>query len=209
MLRLYLVRHGVTVWNREARWQGHTDVPLSAEGVEQAKMVAERLSRLPVTAVWSSDLARARHTAEIIAEPHGLQVITSAKLRETMLGEWEGLTIDEIIARGDEEQWHRVRHDSLTHRPPGAERLESVWERLMEVRDEIRGRYAEGTVVVAGHGGSLRALLCDAVGGDVRCLPHFQLENTSLSAIDYTAHRTWVKLVNDTSHLCGQEGDHE
>ena len=201
MLRLYLIRHGVTVWNHEQRWQGHTDVPLGAEGIEQAKRLSQRLSREPITAVWSSDLSRARRTAELIAEPHGLEVIATPQLRETMLGEWEGLTIDEIIARGDEEHWHKVRHDSLTHRPPGAERLEAVWERVLAVRDSIRERYADGTVVVAGHGGSLRSLLCDAVGAGVECMGHFVLENASLSVIEYTEHRTWVKLVNDTSHL--------
>lgn len=201
MLRLYLVRHGVTVWNQEARWQGHTDVPLSAEGVEQAKRIAMRLSRHPIAAVWSSDLARARHTAEVIAEPHGLEVVATSRLRETMLGEWEGLTIQEIIARGDEELWRNVRHDSLTYRPPGAERLEAVWDRLMSVRDEIRERHSEGEVVVVGHGGSLRALICDAFGATITSMPHSALDNASLSAIDYAEHRTWVKLVNDTSHL--------
>lgn len=201
MLRLLLVRHGVTVWNHEQRWQGHTDVPLGTEGVEQAKRLATRLSREPITAVLSSDLARACRTAELIAERHDLEVVTTPQLRETMLGEWEGLTIDEIIERGDEELWHKVRHDSITNRPPGAERLEAVWDRLLAVRDSIRERYTEGAVVVAGHGGSLRALLCDAVGAGVECMGHFVLENASLSEIEYTEHRTWVKLVNDTSHL--------
>jgi alpha-ribazole phosphatase len=201
LLRVYLVRHGVTVWNREARWQGHTDVPLSAEGLDQANRVAERLSRRHISAVWSSDLARARHTAERIAEPHGVEVFATPGLRETMLGEWEGLTIDEIIARGDEELWHKVRRDSLTHRPPGAETLESVWARMMSVRDEIREQFTEGAVVVVGHGGSLRALLCDALGAGISCMTRFVLDNASLSAIDYSEHRTWVKRVNDTAHL--------
>jgi broad specificity phosphatase PhoE len=201
LLRVYLVRHGETLWNREARWQGHTDVPLSAEGVEQARLLAARLSRDQITAVWSSDLARARHTAELIAEPHGLAVETTEKLRETMLGEWEGLTLEEIFARGDEEMWHRVKHDSLAHRPPGAERLEAVWDRILSVKQALRERYSEGVVVVVGHGGSLRALLCEALGAGVGCMGRFQLDNASLSAIDYEGHRVWVKLVNDTSHL--------
>jgi phosphoserine phosphatase len=206
LLRLYLVRHGVTVWNREARWQGHTDVPLSAEGVEQAKLVAARLSREPITAVWSSDLARARHTAEAIAEPHALEVQTSELLRETMLGEWEGLTIEEIIARGDEELWHKVRHDSLANRPPGAERLEAVWDRIMRVRDLLREGYSEGTVVVAGHGGSLRALLCDALGAGITCMGHFQLDNASLSAIEYRPPRLGETRERHVAPLEGSLG---
>jgi alpha-ribazole phosphatase len=201
LLRLFLVRHGVTVWNQEARWQGQTDIPLSAEGVEQAQRVAARLRSEPITAIWSSDLSRARHTAELIAEHHRLEVNVTPRLRETMLGEWEGLTLEEIVARGDEELWKLVRHDSLTHRPPGAERLEAVWDRILKVKDELRERYAEGTIVVVGHGGSLRALLCDAFGAGVPSMNHFGLDNASLSAIEYTEHRSWVRLVNDTSHL--------
>ena len=68
-------------------------------------------------------------------------------------------------------------------------------------QDDIRERVSEGTVVVVGHGGSLRAFLCDALDAPVSSMSRFQLENASLSAIDYTDHRTWVKLVNDTSHL--------
>ena len=201
MLRLYLVRHGVTVWNREARWQGHTDVPLSTEGIDQAKRLAMRLQEEEIAAIWSSDLARARHTAELIAEPHALTVETTPLLRETMLGEWEGLTIDEIIARGDKELWTMVRRDSLANRPPGAERLEAVWDRLMQVKDSIREKHARGQVVVVGHGGSLRALLCNALGAGVSSMTHLQLDNASVSAVEYTEHRSVVRWVNDTLHL--------
>lgn len=201
MLRIYLVRHGVTVWNKEGRWQGHTDVPLSAEGVEQAKKLASRLAGEKIDAIWSSDLARAKHTAEAIAEPHDLTVNATPKLRETMLGEWEGLTIPEIVARGDSEIWQAMTHGSLAHRPPGSEPLEEMWARLVGLREEIRNTHTEGTVVIVGHGGSLRALLCDALSAGISTMMHFSLDNASLSAIDYTEHRVWVKFVNDTGHL--------
>jgi alpha-ribazole phosphatase len=206
VLRIYLVRHGVTVWNREGRWQGHTDVPLSAEGVEQAKLVAERLSGEKIDAVWSSDLQRALHTAEAIASRHDLEVIQTDRLRETMLGEWEGLTIPEIIARGDGDIWQAMAHGSQAHRPPGSESLEGMWKRLNGVRDEVRERYAGGSVVLVGHGGSLRAILCEALAANLACLNRFTLDNASLSALDYTEHRVWVKFVNDTSHLTGAAG---
>src|SRR5690242_5415348 len=92
-LRLSLVRHGVTDWNQAMRMQGQSDIPLNDEGREQAKRIAARLSEANprVDAVWSSDLSRARHTAEAIAAPLNLPVRTSARLREIMLGEWEGL----------------------------------------------------------------------------------------------------------------------
>ena len=75
-MRLYIVRHGVTAWNQEGRIQGHTDTPLSAEGMVQAQRIGARLARLeqPLQAVWSSDLMRARQTAEAVAAPFGLTV---------------------------------------------------------------------------------------------------------------------------------------
>src|SRR6185503_21212634 len=100
ILRLYLVRHGVTAWNVEERLQGHTDISLTDEGLRQAERIADRLSALSIEAVWSSDLVRASATAEAIARRHGLQVQTTCLLRESGLGAWEGLTEKEIIDRG-------------------------------------------------------------------------------------------------------------
>ena len=74
MLRLFLIRHGETIWNQNHRYQGHTDVPLSKTGEWQAGLVAKRLKDEPLDAVFSSDLSRARVTAEIIAREHGLTV---------------------------------------------------------------------------------------------------------------------------------------
>lgn len=181
--------------------QGHTDVPLSAEGVAQARRLAARLATEPIVAVWSSDLARARHTGELIAERHGLTVHTTPLLRETMLGEWEGLTEPEIIARGDADLWTAWRHQPSLHRPPGSEPLEEAWARVIAAREELRRAHPEGTVVVAGHGGSLRALLCEPLAAPLTRLNVFSLENASLSLVEYTEHRVWVRFVNDTGHL--------
>lgn len=201
MLRIYLVRHGVTTWNQEGRWQGQTDTPLAPEGEAQAERVADRLASEKIQAVLSSDLSRARRTAEAIARRHGLEVETTERLRETGFGAWEGLTIPEIHARGDSEVWQAITRGSITVRPPGSEPLQSVWDRVVSVQREVRARWTEGSVVLVGHGGSLRALLCDALCGGLECMNRFALDNVSLSAIDYTEHRTWVKFVNDTSHL--------
>jgi broad specificity phosphatase PhoE len=201
LLRVYLVRHGETVWNREGRVQGHTDVPLSAAGVEQAKRMARRLANEKIDAVWSSDLGRARATAEAVAEPRGLAVVTTPLLRETMLGRWEGLTEPEVIAGGDGDLWRRWRHEPDMHRPPDSEPLEQVWSRMIQALGEIRREVREGTVVISGHGGSLRAILCDAIGAPLSSLNRFALENTSVSLIEYTERRTWVRYINDTCHL--------
>jgi broad specificity phosphatase PhoE len=201
LFRVYLVRHGETVWNREGRVQGHTDIPLSAAGVEQARRMARRFADEKIDAVWSSDLERARVTAEAVAEPRGLTIVATPLLRETMLGEWEGLTEVEVVARGDGELWRRWRQEPDVYRPPGSEPLDMVWARMIRAQGEIRAQIREGTVVISGHGGSLRAILCDAIGAPLSSLNRFALENTSISLIEYTERRTWVRFVNDTCHL--------
>jgi len=206
-LRWYLVRHGVTAWNREMRMQGHSDVPLDAEGMEQAKLIGERLASgsRPPLAVWSSDLVRARVTAEAIASRLNLRVRTTPLLRETMLGDWEGLTRAEIIARGDAERLKLYHTDSLHHRPPGAEPLETAWDRMIEAAELIRAEHPRGQVAIVGHGGTLRVLICDVLGAPIANMGRMWLDNVSLSILDdYGAegrNSGRVMLVNDTGHL--------
>lgn len=189
------------------RFQGHTDIPLQEEGLEQARRIASRLALLPSApvAVWSSDLTRARQTAEAIAAPHGLTICTTPLLRETMLGEWEGLTRAEIEARGDAERLMLYIKDPFQHRPPGGETLESVWERIAQAANFIRTEHADGDLVIVGHGGSLRALLCQALDTPLHSLRRLRLDNASLSVVEEQEGATgplrWLTLLNDTSHL--------
>jgi broad specificity phosphatase PhoE len=206
-LRLYIVRHGITAWNRELRMQGHTDVPLDVEGRRQAQRIGARLSAAPHApqAVWSSDLSRARETAAAIARALNLTVETTPLLRETMLGEWEGLTRAEIEARGDGELLANYIRDSHRFRPPGSETLEAVWERLQRAAALIRAAHPTGQVAVVGHGGSLRALLCAALDAPADSMRRLWLDNASLSIIeemnDDRGRYGRVTLINDTSHL--------
>src|SRR5574338_121077 len=103
MKRLLLIRHGQTDWNVEGRWQGHLDEPLNAAGVKQAQALGDYLRERPISAVYSSDLGRARVTAERIAEPHGLSVNTDARWREQNLGVFQGLTTSEINGKYPDE----------------------------------------------------------------------------------------------------------
>src|SRR3990170_2183319 len=98
-LRLLLLRHAETDWNRERRYQGWTDTPLSAAGLGQAEAAARLLAGSRLGAVWASPLRRARDTAAVIAAPHGLEVQTDPAFREMRFGPWEGLTASEARAR--------------------------------------------------------------------------------------------------------------
>ena len=99
MTEIILARHGETDWNSGRRVQGHTDIPLNAAGVDQARALAEQLAGEPLTAVFSSDLSRALDTARAVADVHGLEVTVDPRLREKNFGTWEGLTDVEIAER--------------------------------------------------------------------------------------------------------------
>ncbi len=190
------------------RMQGQTDIPLAPKGLEQAQLIAARLSSLvePPQAVWSSDLARAVETAESIARPLGLIVRTLPGLRETGFGEWEGLTHDDIQARGDADLLARYRQDPVLHRPPSAEPLQAVWERMLAALETIRANSDNAKdIVIVGHGGSLRALVCDLLCAPISAQHQLFFDNASLSIIEEKPrlngmHRRLL-LFNDCSHL--------
>jgi broad specificity phosphatase PhoE len=159
---LLLVRHGETDWNRDGRWQGHSDTELNDAGRDQARRLAAELDGVDV--VYSSDLARARETAEILAEPLGLEVQLDPRLRERGFGAWEGKTSAEIeLEFADEHaRW-------LAGGAPGAadaEPFAAFAARVQEFVADVLAEHPGGTVLVVGHGGSIRAIHALAQGLD-------------------------------------------
>lgn len=154
MTRIYLVRHGQTDWNVEGRWQGHADVPLNPTGLEQAEKVARQLAGEQLQAIYSSDLQRARQTAEALSKHTGLPVRLDARLREIHQGEWQGLLVTEIEARYGE-AFRRRRNDPYNVAPPGGETVEQVRLRVVQAfEDIITWHHGEGVAIVS-HGFAL------------------------------------------------------
>jgi broad specificity phosphatase PhoE len=154
-----MTRHGETDWNLEGRWQGHTDVPLNANGRAQARAVAETLRDAGLAGVVSSDLSRARETAEIAAAALGLGVAyADADLRERMFGVFEGLTRDDC-ERQHPELWRAWVEEQ---RPAeGVEAPSIVAARVTAALGRAVERVArEGApVLVVSHGGALRSVV--------------------------------------------------
>lgn len=189
-MKLGLVRHGVTAWNVAGRIQGATDIPLSAEGERQALLLADRLRREPATwdGIVSSDLMRAKRTAELIAERLALPLVSEALLRERSFGEAEGTTEDERVARWGADWRGRV---------PGQESDEQVRARgLAFVESFTSSRPGESWLVVT-HGSFLAQLLHALDSG----VDDSRIANLSLTILEREAG-VWVPtLHNCTAHL--------
>jgi probable phosphoglycerate mutase len=196
---LLLIRHGETGWNAEQRVQGHLDVPLSERGIAQAQRLAEWLATERLHAVYSSDLQRARVTAEIIAAGRS-PVIQEPRVREATFGSFQGLSAPEIEAAFPEE-YRAWRRDSLRHRPPGGETLEDLQVRCMAALADLLPKHGGQTVAVVAHGGPVRVMVCGTLGLPLEVYPKLRVENTSVSRILYASRGAILAGFNDTAHL--------
>lgn len=199
MTRLLLVRHGQTEWNCQQRYQGHSDVPLDTTGEQQALQLAGRLSREPIDAVFSSDLKRAAATARPIAARHRLDVQHTLRLREMNFGAFEGLTYTEVQSTYPQDlaAWEANRNQP----PPGGESFARLIDRLSAFGAEVRDSCSTQNVLVVGHGGSLRVLLCLLLGLTPEKHWQFKVDPASWSEIILYDTGAILSRLNDTYHL--------
>lgn len=170
MTTLWLIRHGQTDWNKEGRYQGQLDIPLNAEGLLQAEEAAGRIiaSGKRFSAIYSSDLLRARQTAEIVARRLSLEIQLDTRLREIHLGHWQGRLHAEVrkersAASATMTDTTQVADPNVPH-APGGETVTQVAERACQAVDSIIHRYPQGSVIVVAHGVVIASLLCAARG---------------------------------------------
>jgi broad specificity phosphatase PhoE len=201
-LHLTLVRHAETDWNREQRYQGGTDTALSETGRAQAEAAARLLGKETFAAVWASPLRRARETAEAIARPHDLPVLTHPGFAEMRFGAWEGLTGDEVRARFGE-AYRRWREDPASAEWPGAERLADVRARTLAALERLRADYEGQRVCLVAHGITKRILILEALGLPLGRLWSFQVSYSGISDLEFREDWTAVHRMNTLVHLEG------
>ena len=189
--RLVLLRHGRTEWNRTSRAQGHADVSLDDVGLAQAEVAASALATYEPDFVWSSDLSRARETAEQLVAVTGLELVLDKRLLEYDVGLRQGLTFEEFEAQFPE-IFAEVRAGRRVD-VPGAETADEVAERMKAVLDDAADALdGHGTGVIVGHGASLRTGLLAFLGAPA----HMQdmiagMSNCAWAVLEQHRDRGW------------------
>jgi broad specificity phosphatase PhoE len=204
-IKLILIRHGESDSNVQRKFSGFQDVDLTEKGIWQAKRLAYRLLKVPVDAVFCSDLKRAIHTADIVFGNRNINMLINPNLREMNFGIWEGKTFEEIKLK------EGVKFTSWMESPdersiiPQGESLAILNERVMtevnRILQEYKDEEKDKTIAIVCHGGAIRMILCNALNLELKNLWYIKQKSTALNMIDYYDGKGFVSLINDTSHL--------
>ena len=199
--RFILVRHAETQWNREGRYQGQQDSPITQEGLAQAEAVAGRLRNVRFDALYSSDLGRCITTARHIGRAAGMSVVTDARLRERNYGLFEGLTKGEVKQRYPE-AYREYKGAAASHYAlPGGESRQQVLDRAVAVMQDLADRHRHEQIVVVGHTGLLYVFLNHVLGVPIDVRNVFVIRNCSISVVTANAVRWQVETLGDVCHL--------
>lgn len=198
--RFILVRHGETTWNREGRYQGQIDTPLSPFGEEQGQKVAAALQSIPIDVCYASPLSRSYRTAAMCAQYHQLTVNADRRLLEINHGEWEGLMASDVQAKYPEllAKWRTSVVDVTM---PGGENICQVRDRAMQAFNDYAERHAGKTVLVVAHDAVNKAVLCDILDIDLSHFWQVKQDNTCINVFERVDDAWRLVLMNSTAHL--------
>jgi broad specificity phosphatase PhoE len=201
--RVIFIRPGETDWNRSVRWQGWVASPLNAHGKRQAERLANYIRHIGMTCLYTSDLKRALQTAEILAGKLGFSAINDKRLRERNIGEWQGLTIDEMRSWYPE-QYQQLLTDAENYRVPGGESRADVRERVVAAFADILKQQKGETVGVISHTTAIHELLAALIPDNKS--QEVEVSNTSVTTIALEVDGKWRLVASDdVMHLEGLE----
>lgn len=196
--RFILVRHGETLSSRERRFAGSTDVDLTDLGLEQASALAQRLRQVRIDAMFTSPLRRCVQTAEAVTSITGRKSDLTPDIRECHFGEWENLTLEEVM-EGWADDFQRWVSDEQVP-PPGGESWPQLGERVVRWFDAAAERYDGRTVLGVMHGGPIMWLARHVLQLPRETMSHFMIEPASVSVLQVNQGRIRVRAWNDTHH---------
>jgi probable phosphoglycerate mutase len=200
-MRMIIVRHGESEWNRIHRYQGQLDAPLSELGLRQAEALAARLESEPIKHVYSSRLQRAARTAQIIVANHiGTPFDYAEELLEIHHGEWQGKYADEIMEQYSEglREW---RQHPTRSQMPGGESFSNILKRTLDFKERAYADHKGLTILVSTHDVIVKILVADALGMDMDRINRIWITNASISVIEYGDDLPFLASLSDASHL--------
>jgi broad specificity phosphatase PhoE len=197
--RFILIRHGETDSSRERRFAGATDKPLSDVGVHQARELAQRLRPVRIDAMHVSPLGRCVQTAAAITDTTGRKATIVEDLRECHFGDWEDLTITEVLEKWPEDLQKWASDDTIP--PPGGECWADLGDRVEGWFNAALERYENRTVLAVTHGGAILSLVRRVLGIPREAMDAFLVETGSVSMLHVNDGRKRIRLWNDITHL--------
>ncbi|NLJ59143.1 MAG: histidine phosphatase family protein [Tissierellia bacterium] len=204
MTKIYITRHGETVWNREFRFQGYKDSDLTEKGIAAAELLADRIEEIDIDYIITSPLGRAYETAQIVRGKKDVEVIRHEGLKELNLGDFEGMRYEDIKNEYGK-LLSRIEGDPFNVRYPNGENLNEFSERVKIAFNEIVEEYKNKTILIVAHGGTIKCI--ESLVKDFKISKDWissVVQNCSLSYIEVDENNEAKKIFfNDTSHLEG------
>lgn len=198
MKRLVILRHGETEWNREERFRGMADLPLTEKGLRQACCAAERIAALKPEVIYSSPLRRAVQTAEAVGNLLKLPVTLEDGLRDIDYGSWQGLSLKEA--------YHKYRKDYIQwlHNPqavkfPNGESLPVVRDRVKSLIKDLREKHGEQSVLLVTHKVVCKVLVISLLGMD---LSNFWQIQQDVACLDIFEQRSGFLMAHSINEIC-------
>jgi broad specificity phosphatase PhoE len=201
-VRVFLVRHGQTVTNKEGRFCGHSETQLTTLGEEQAKALGRRLAKEKLDAVYTSDFQRAILTAAYAVGERRITARVDPDLRELNYGAWE-LQRESEMRKAYPAEHKLMRDEDPAWRPPGGENVAEVRQRTRAAFDRIVASHQGQRVLVVSHGTALNCLFSSLLEMPESHVFRIEVANCGLSSVEVRNGHVYVHSLNDTSHLAG------
>lgn len=196
-----MARHGETDWNRLGKTQGTQNTSLTDLGRYQANQLGNKLKNKPISAIYSSDLDRARETAQIVGKQVGLEPITCELIREVCFGNWQGLSIEEIENKypGELSKWR----NELSFYPQGGESLSSVHSRIKTFLNILKTNHpsSDETILIISHAATIKVSILEILGIPPNFLTKLKASHAGLSLLKMEEGDNAILYMNDTCHL--------
>ena len=205
MVKIILIRHGETDWNKEQIFRGRIDVALNEVGLAQARAVQKFLKDVQISAIYSSPLSRALETARVVGEGRNCEVKIEEGFIDINFGRWQGLSHQKVKEDYKDlyEMW-LTKPQVVTF--PEGESLEEVQRRSMKALEKVIKKHSGETLAIVSHRVLNKVLLCTILGLELSQFWYIKQDTCAINRFEYKDNKYYLILLNDTCHLKRVEG---